>query len=108
MNIEEYIADNEDQWDIDAGLHLVDHSIDDIEEWIHYRPGANDSHSWLMVFRLKDGRYAYVTAWCDYTGWGCQDGADISYADSPEALVPEMDTEGRMAFGYEDTPDCGI
>ena len=27
-----------------------------------------------FVLKLKDGRFAYLTGWCDYTGWGCQDG----------------------------------
>lgn len=79
-----------------------------VEEIIHYREGENDGSSWLLVLRLTDGRYAYVSAWCDYTGWDCRAGHEVAYADSLEALVPEMDTEGRMAFGYEPTPDCGV
>jgi hypothetical protein len=30
-----------------------------------------------FLLRLRDGSYAYVTGWCDYTGWGCQDGAFV-------------------------------
>lgn len=80
----------------------------DVAEIIHYREGENDCANWLFVLKLIDGRFAYVTAGCDYTGWDCRAGGDISYADSLDALVPEMDTEGRMAFGYEPTPDCGV
>ena len=35
-----------------------------------------------FVMKLKDGTYAYLTGWCDTTGWGCQDGADITYYDT--------------------------
>lgn len=35
-----------------------------------------------FVMALKDGRFAYLTGWCDTTGWGCQDGAEITYYDS--------------------------
>lgn len=35
-----------------------------------------------FVMKLKDGRYAYLTGWCDTTGWGCQDGASIAYFGS--------------------------
>lgn len=28
-----------------------------------------------FVCELEDGQFAHVTGWCDYTGWGCQDGA---------------------------------
>lgn len=79
-----------------------------VEEVIHYRAGENDYSNWLLVLRLTDGRYAYVSAWCDYTGWDCRAGSEVTYADSLDALIPEMDTEGRMAFGYETTPDCGV
>lgn len=81
---------------------------EDVESVIHYRAGENDSDSWLIVAKLTDGRFAYINAWCDYTGWDCQAGGEITYADSLDDLIPEMDTEGRTAFGYEPTPDCGV
>jgi hypothetical protein len=99
---------NIDDYDILAGWALVDIEPADVKEIIHYREGENDDSSWLFVLEMTDGRFAYVSAWCDYTGWGCRDGADVSYAESLDALIPEMDTEGRMAFGYEPTPDCGV
>jgi hypothetical protein len=35
--------------------------------------------------KLKDGSFAYVSGWCDTTGWGCQDGARITrFAQEPE------------------------
>lgn len=32
--------------------------------------GCNDENDWLWVGTLKDGRWAALSAWCDYTGWG--------------------------------------
>jgi hypothetical protein len=33
---------------------------------------------------LKDGGYIYITGWCDYTGWGCQDGrSSTRYVERP-------------------------
>ena len=32
--------------------------------------GYNDGDNWEMVGALKDGRWFYLTAGCDYTGWG--------------------------------------
>ena len=32
-----------------------------------------------FVFELEDGRIGHLTGWCDYTGWGCQDGADVTW-----------------------------
>ena len=39
-----------------------------------------------FVMELANGRFAYLTGWCDYTGWGCQDGADVTHAATIEAL----------------------
>lgn len=54
----------------------------------HYRWGADGASDWSggFLLRLKDGRYAYITGWCDYTGWGCQDGAEVSYYDKRPKL----------------------
>ena len=30
----------------------------------------NDGWSGGIVVLLSDGRHAYFTGWCDYTGWG--------------------------------------
>ena len=32
--------------------------------------GENDGPEWAAILRLHDGRFAYVEAGCDYTGWG--------------------------------------
>lgn len=32
-----------------------------------------------FLLLLKDERYAYLSGWCDYTGWGCQDGINLTY-----------------------------
>lgn len=57
----------------DAGHYC--HSEEGVTEW---------AGGFLM--RLKDGRFAYLTGWCDYTGWGCQDGAELYYFDAPPDL----------------------
>lgn len=35
-----------------------------------------------FLLRLRDSRIAYVTGWCDTSGWGCQDGAAVYYYSS--------------------------
>ena len=43
---------------------------EDVEEIIALEEGENDGEAWVAVFKLKDGRFACLRAWCDYTGWG--------------------------------------
>lgn len=31
--------------------------------------GENDEKAWHWLCRLKDGRFAYMCGFCDFTGW---------------------------------------
>ena len=42
----------------------------DVVEIVALVEGENDGPDWVGVFRLHDGRFASITAGCDYTGWG--------------------------------------
>lgn len=49
--------------------------------------GASD---WSGGFLLRyDGGFIYVSGWCDYTGWGCQDGVSIRLIDEPHMTTPQ-------------------
>src|SRR5690349_2831986 len=50
-------------------------------------PGENDGPAWLFVVELADGRFAFVDASCDYTGWDCQAGGSIIVSGSLDDLV---------------------
>lgn len=40
-------------------------------EFIYSRvEGINDEENWSMIGKLKDSRVFYISAGCDYTGWG--------------------------------------
>lgn len=45
----------------------------------HYRHSEDTGTEWSGGFlcALRDGSFVYITGWCDYTGWGCQDGASV-------------------------------
>lgn len=42
---------------------------EDVVSIIAIEDGENDEASWIAVFELHDGRFAYLEAGCDYTGW---------------------------------------
>lgn len=52
--------------------------------------GENDGPSWHYILEMKDGTYTYLTGWCDYTGWGCQDGSKSIKNKSLEELIPQI------------------
>ena len=43
---------------------------DDVDRVLWNEEGANDEAEWAALCRLKDGRWGFVHAGCDYTGWG--------------------------------------
>jgi hypothetical protein len=45
----------------------------------HYKWSKDGATEWSggFLLRMKDSGFAYLTGWCDYTGWGCQDGAIV-------------------------------
>ena len=52
------------------------------------------------VFLLRDGRYGYVEAGADTTGWGCQDENQFEVGESLEALIPKIGDDGRSLLGF--------
>lgn len=61
-------------------------SVEDVEVVLALRAGENDGDPWLCLGQLKTGEFFFLSAWCDYTGWGCQDGGAITISDSLENL----------------------
>ncbi|MCP4900175.1 MAG: hypothetical protein GY906_24655 [bacterium] len=65
----------------------------DVEEVYQYAIGENDGAAWLVVGKLSDGRYFFVSASCDYTGWGCRSGG---------TAYVERDLPTLMILGIDD------
>lgn len=73
---------------------------EDVLAIIVMEEGQNDGEDWLGVFALKDGRFGALRAWCDFTGWGCQEGGSSNVAESYESLVRYgLSSEERSRLG---------
>ena len=61
-----------------------------------------DFASWSggFIMLTTDGRVAVLTGWCDTTGWGCQDGATLTFPDnaSPPQSLSIDDAETYAAW----------
>lgn len=67
-------------------------------------PGSNDAGGteldMQLLGKLHDGRWFALEAWNDYTGWGCQDGADLYIGRTRKDVIANGLTEsGRSALG---------
>lgn len=78
----------------------------DVAEIIAAVNGDNDGPDWVGVFRLDDGRFAVVSAGCDYTGWGCQEDGQAASASSLEELVRlGLSDDERTRLGFDHPTD---
>lgn len=76
-------------------------SCEDVAEILAMSEGENDEANWLMVVKLKDGRFSFLSAGCDYTGWDCQAGGSSHERDTLEALIRfGMGQDDRDRLGY--------
>ena len=49
--------------------------------------GENDGPAWICYGMLKDGRYFFLEAVCDYTGWDCVASGAVLVADNKQDIT---------------------
>lgn len=69
--------------------------LEDVAEVLASVKGENDGANWVAILRLQDGRYAYLTAWCDYTGWGCREGGESATSNTFEGIAQHLTDDDR-------------
>lgn len=76
---------------------------EDVAAIIAQQEGGNDGPPWRMVGQLTDGRWFYLEAGCDYTGWDCRSSGCVSLAASRAEVIEFGCTdEARKVLGLED------
>ncbi len=82
-------------WDLEAALqHNIGEGLelDDIARAVCVKEGANDEENWIWYVQTNDGRVAEIDGWCDYTGWDCQSGIDITFLSKEFTLDGAIET----------------
>lgn len=57
-------------YDLKESLKYASFLEAEIDSILARDDGENDGAHWVFVFKLTNGRYGYLEAGCDYTGWG--------------------------------------
>lgn len=87
----------------------------DVKEIIAIDAGENDIADWICFGKLSDGRYFFLSAGCNYTGWDCQSGGyaivgfsaeevqylGISQAECQRLRLPFLFTEKPISTTFE-------
>ena len=70
-----------------------------ISKYIWGEEGENDFVDWILLCKLSNGKYAYYTAWCDYTGFDCRGGMKLYISTKIQTLVKmAMDDKNRTKY----------
>jgi len=86
---------------LDELITIMPKKLLNIDSWdkIYYQKyhlGESDFTDWYIACKNKDGVYIYIKASCDYTGFDCRGGGDISYSKNRETFWNFcLDQEGR-------------
>ena len=67
-------------------------SREDVKRVIAQSDGENDERDWLLLAELKDGRFAFIAAGCDYTGWDCMGNSGVC------VVAPDLATMVRLGL----------
>ena len=68
-------------------------------------PEGGGSWEGGFLLLLKDGRYAYLAGWCDYTGWGCQDGVSTTiFSELPNLSALKIREKGENGWIWDEEP----
>ena len=79
----------------------VDYGSEGVHGWRMNDPVGTEM-SMTVLGELIDGRWFALECGNDYTGWGCQDFADLYIGkDRIDAVLNGLTTEGRSALGIE-------
>lgn len=70
-----------------SGVSLAGLSPDDVDVVLSADEGENDGPEWLLYGVAKDGRYFFLSAGCDYTGWDCQAGGTLTVAKTEREML---------------------
>jgi hypothetical protein len=71
----------------------------DVAEIYGSDEGENDGASWIMLGKLKNGLFFFLSAGCDYTGWDCQAGGNAFVSDNLNNLITfgtDLDDRDRL------------
>jgi hypothetical protein len=70
-----------------SGVSLEPFTREDVVKIIGISEGENDGADWLCAGKLKDSRWFFLSAGCDYTGWDCLAGGQAIIAKTKRKLL---------------------
>ncbi len=58
-----------DDYDWREAFDYATYDREQVAEVLYADDGDNDGPAWIGLFKMCDGKFMGLNAWCDYTGW---------------------------------------
>lgn len=71
-------------YDWQQAMEYAKFTFSDVKTVILAQEGENDGANWKLIVELTSGKYGWLKAGCDYSGWDCQAWGDSGIEDSIE------------------------
>ena len=89
-------------FDFEPGISKASFGQEDVEYIEAAIDGENDEEDWVLVGKLRDGRWFSLRAGCDYTGWGWQEWGSCAVGSTLEIILKfGVDPEEKKRLGLE-------
>ena len=62
----------------------------DVSQVISAEEGEPDGRDWELIVKLHDGRFGWLSAGCDYSGWGCQESGHSGIVNTIEEASEQL------------------
>lgn len=82
---------------VDSTTALDPFTREDVTTILAMDEGEHDGPPWIIAGQLKDGRWFFLEAGCDYTGWDCQAGGSVLVAGTKDDLIRYCITDEHRA-----------
>lgn len=86
-----------DNYDLQSACNENAIDMSDLVDVLLEVAGENNEASWHWIVKTAAG-FAYISGWCDYTGWDCQSGAERFDAATQEAALALCSQDVRRVF----------
>ena len=77
-------------YDWQEAMMYAKFKFEDIAQTISAVEGENDDKDWQLIVKLKSGKFGWLSAGCDYSGWDCQASGESGIADSQNDAIAQM------------------
>lgn len=82
-------------YDWEEAMRYAKFTFEDVETVIYAKEGENDGEHWELVVQLKNGKFGWLSAWCDYTGWDCQAGGSSGVEETETIAKRQLGIPGE-------------